>query len=198
MTASRRVRLSALWAVAAFATSIANGAPSIYKCKDANGGTVFLPTPCGKGVQEVQLHSGNREAATGQASKDANESPAADKQPAPVKVDAIRDISDGVADSHCRDDARKLYIEPDTSSLAHAQAELQALQGRSWVGGSASSRQILDETDQTHMASLRGLIATEQARADATRADSQKRVDGALSQCNDRKRELEESRKRGN
>lgn len=164
-------------------------AGQVFKCKDANGGTIFSPTPCGKGAQEVTLRAGTQgvdAVAPGVP------------QSAPTKVDAIRDISDGVADSHCRDDARNLYIAPSTSSLVQAQAELRRLEERSWVGGSASTRQILSETDQAHMASLRSLIATEQFSADATRMNSQKRVDEALAKCDVRKQEVEESRKHVN
>jgi len=168
-------------------------AGQVFRCKDANGGTVFSPTPCGKDSREVTLRVGNQGASTPPTSA-APES----KPQTPAKVDAIRDISDGVTDSHCRDDARNLYVSPNTSSLERAQAELRALERRSWVGGSAANRQILAETDETHAASLRGLIATEQQNAAATRADSQRRVDEAIAKCDARKREVEESRKRGN
>ena len=167
-------------------------AGQVFKCKEANGGTVFSPTPCGKDAKEVTLRAGNQGAPTLSTSA-VHEA----KPPTPVKVDAVRDISDVVADTHCREDAHTLWVEPNTSSLVHAQEELSALERRQWSGGSNANRQILEENDQTHMASLRSLIATEKQNASATRADSQRRVDDAIAKCDVRKREVEESRKRG-
>ncbi len=168
----------------------------VFKCKDANGGVIFSPAPCGKGAQEVKLPGSKNDAPAERAPNDGRASPAAVYQLPPAKVDAIRDISDGMDDKHCRDDARNLYVSPNTVSLERAQRELRALEGRSWTGGSAANRQILAETDEAHMASLRGLIATEQQSADSVRAESQRRVDDALAKCDVRQREVLESRKR--
>lgn len=191
-----------LWIVFAvsvsFATAASGAEQAVYKCVKADGSVVFSPQACGKGAQEVKMRTGIRAANGEQSSPSAAGSSAGSAPAASAKTDAVRDISDGIDDSHCRDDARKLYVEPNTSSIARAKAELHALERRSWVGGAASTRQILDETDQTHMASLRGLIATEESRADATRADSQKRVDEALTKCDVRKREVQENHKHGN
>jgi len=171
-------------------------AGQVFKCKDANGGVIFSPTPCGKGAQEVKLPGSNKDAPTEHASNDGRASPITANQPPPAKVDAVRDISDAMDDKHCRDDAHNLYVSPNTTSLERAQAELHALERRSWTGGSAANRQILAETDEAHAASLRGLIATEQQSADSLRAESQRRVDDALAKCDVRQREVLESRKR--
>ncbi|MEO7064049.1 MAG: DUF4124 domain-containing protein [Dokdonella sp.] len=191
-----------LWIVFAvsvgFATAASGAEQAVFKCVKSDGSVVFSAQTCGKGAQEVKMRAGSRAANVEQSPRSAAGSSVAPADAVSAKIDAVRDISEGIDDSHCRDDARKLYVEPNTSSSARAKAELKALEGRSWVGGAASTRQILDETDQTHMASLRSLIATEESRADATRADSQKRVDEALTKCDVRKREVQESHKHVN
>lgn len=168
----QRRHVVALWSASLAVLPVgAHAEREIFKCTKPDGSTVFSPTPCSKSATAIQV-------------------PRSDKAAAPQN-DAIRDISDSVADSHCRDDAHKLYIEPDTSAIVRADREMREIQGRTWVGGSAANRQLMAANDETHIASLRGLIATEQARAEAVRKESRARVDAALLQCDKLKSERE-------
>jgi hypothetical protein len=157
--------------------SVVAGEQQVFKCTKADGSVIFSPQPCGANAKEQHVGVTPRA-----GSADAN---------APIENDAVRDISNSVADSRCRDDAHKLYVEPDTSALARAQSELKQVEGRRWVGGSAANRQMAALNDETHAASLRSLIATEGARIDAARAESRKRVDEALRTCDEQKQQRE-------
>jgi uncharacterized protein DUF4124 len=169
-----RFRKQLLFAAAIFASSNAIAEKAIYKCQGTNG-TVFSPTPCGNGAKAVAAPT------------------TASDTPAPN--DAIQDISDGVADSRCRDDARKQYVEPDTSAIARAERDLSEIQGRSWYSANNPAQaQLMASQDATRVVALRNLIATESARADAVRAESRKRVDEALAQCEEQKRARDAAR----
>lgn len=150
-------------------------AQQVYKCTTANG-VVFSPRPCGPAAKLV------------------GEIPSASQSPAAPQNDAVREISDSVADTRCRDDARALYREPDMRSIAQAQREMDEISRRTWYGYDARQVQIMVAQDQTRLVTLRGLIATEQARADAVRAESRKRVDAAMEKCEVAKRERENAR----
>jgi hypothetical protein len=149
---------------------------AIYKCSGPNGSTVFSPTPCGKNAKEVDVSKSSSLSA------------------APSN-DAIRDIRDNVSDIRCRDDAQKLYVEPDTSAIVRAQADIRAAEHRYWVGDSAQAQQMASD-DATRVIGLRNVIATEQARVDAQRAESRKRVDDALRRCEEQKRARDDARQK--
>jgi hypothetical protein len=142
---------------------------TIYKCTKADGSTVFSPTACGKEAKEIGI-------------------PKSSSSSAPPSRDAIRDISDSVADSRCRDDAQRLYVEPDTSVIARAESDIREIQGHRWVAGNnpAQAQQMASD-DGTRMIGLRNVIATEQARVDAQRSESRKRVDAAMATCAEEK-----------
>lgn len=150
-------------------------AQQVYKCTTANG-VVFSPRPCGPAAKVVETI------------------PSASQSPSAPQNDAVRAISDSVADTRCRDDARALYREPDMRSIAQAQREMDEISRRKWYGYDARQVQIMEAQDQTRLVTLRGLIATEQARADAVRAESRKRVDAAMEKCEVAKRERETAR----
>jgi hypothetical protein len=147
---------------------------SIYKCSKPDGSVVFSPTPCGKGAREVGVPKPSS----------VSQAPAAD---------AVRDISDTVADTRCREDAAKLYVAPDTSAITRAEADIRAAEQRYWVGNTAQAQQMASD-DATRVVGLRNLIATERVRVDSQRAESQKRVDAALAQCTEQKRRRSELR----
>jgi hypothetical protein len=149
---------------------------TIFKCTKADGSTVFSPTPCGKGAREIGV-------------------PKPSTLPASPSNNAIRDISDGVSDTHCRDDAQKLYVEPDTSAIARAEADIRATEHRYWIGDTAQAQQMASD-DATRVVGLRNVIATERTHVDAQRAESRKRVDEALARCEDQKRRRDESREK--
>ena len=154
----------------------AHAEKSIYKCPGPNESTIFSPTPCGKNAKEVNVSK-------------------ATSLSTPPSNDAIRDISDNVSDIHCRDDARKLYIEPDTSAIVRAEAAIRDTQHRAWYSESnpAQAQQMASD-DATRVVSWRNVIATEQARVDTQRAESRKRVDEALTRCEDDKRRRDDQR----
>lgn len=148
---------------------------TIYKCAGPNG-TVFSPAPCGKDAKMVAA-------------------PTTTSDAAPASSDAIRDISDSVADANCRDDARKLYIDPDTSAIVRAQNDISEAQHRAWYsGGNPAQAQQMASDDATRVVGLRNVIATEQARVDTQRTESRKRVDEALVRCEDQKRARDQAR----
>jgi hypothetical protein len=164
------------FAVALTCASVAHAEKTIYKCAGPNGSTVFSPTPCGKNAKEVDV------------SKTSSLSAAPSN-------DAIRDISDTVADTNCRDDARKLYVEPDTSVIARAEHDIRELQSQQWYSaGNPGQAQQMASDNGTRTIGLRNVIATEQARADAQRAESRKRMDEALKRCEEQKSAREEAR----
>lgn len=169
------MRLVAGIAIALMVPAVASAATQIYKCTKADGAVVFAPTPCGNGAKEVGASS------TAKALTDTPQN------------HAIRDISDGVDDAHCRDSAHALYRTPDDAAINRAQNELQAVESRTWTGRNEAAAQILNEQDRTRAASLRALISSEQARIDSARADSRRRVDDALAKCADltRKRQVD-------
>jgi hypothetical protein len=170
-------RIALVIALSVFACT-AHAEKAIYKCSGPGGSTVFSPTPCGKGAKEIDV------------SKSSSLS-------APASNDAIRDISDSVADTNCRDDARKLYVEPDSSAITRAESDIREIQGHRWVAGNnpAQAQQMASD-DGTRIIGLRNVIATERARVDAQRTESRKRVDEALAHCDDQKhaREVERTK----
>jgi hypothetical protein len=169
-----RARASLIcWLLLSAATAEAESA--IYKCVKADGSTVFSPSPCGKGAKEIGVPK------------------APNASPSPQANDAIRDISDAVAATHCREDAEKLYVEPDTSAIARAEADIRAAEHRYWVGDTAQAQQMASD-DATRVIGLRNVIATERARVDAQRTDSRKRVDAALAVCAEQKRQRDQHR----
>lgn len=160
--------------VAAFACAAgkALAATAIYKCTKPDGSVVFAPTSCGSNAKTIVAPSPPLSAGMEGA------------PPAVVPQDAaIRAIHDSVEDSHCRDDAHALYREPDHSALNQAQAEIGALEKRIWAGRNAAAVQILAGQDQTRIAALRGIVATEQARIDAGRTESRRIVAEAIAKC---------------
>ena len=157
-------------------SEIAHAESTIYKCMKADGSTVFSPTPCGKDAKEIGVPKSS--------------------DPAAVPAnDAIRDISDSVSDSRCRNDAQKLYVEPDTSAIARAEADIRATQNRYWVGNTAQAQQMASD-DATRVVGLRNVIATERTRVEAQRAESRKRMDEALARCDEQKQHRDETRAR--
>jgi len=149
---------------------------AVYKCTKQDGSVVFSPTPCGRGAKEIGV-------------------PKSPSLSSPSTNDAIRDISDGVSDSRCRDDAHKLYVDPDTSAIARAERDIGEIQGRSWYSANNPAQaQLMASQDATRVVGLRTLIATESARADVVRAESRKRVAEALAQCEERKRARQAAR----
>jgi hypothetical protein len=151
---------------------------TIYKCAKADGSTVFSPTPCGKDAKEIGVPK-----ASDVASQPSN--------------NAIRDISDSVADIHCRDTARSLYVDPDTSAISRAKSEIAEIQSHAWVSANnPAAAQLMANEDATRVVGLRNLIATEQARVDGQRADSRKRADEALAKCAEEKRRRDEQHSR--
>jgi len=163
-------------AIASYCASAAHVEKTVYKCSGPNGSTVFSPTPCGKNAKEVDV------------SKSSSLS-------APQSNDAIRDIGDTVADTNCRDDARKLYVEPDTSVIARAEQDIRELQSQQWYSaGNPAQAQQMASDNGSRTIGLRNVIATEQARVDAQRTESRKRVDEALRRCEEQKRAREEAR----
>jgi hypothetical protein len=136
----------------------AAGEQAVYKCKQDNGSVVFSPQPCGKNAQPMKVEVTPRAAPVV-----ADETVALPvKQNVPENA-AIRDISDSVADTRCRDDARKLSVEPDTSAIAKAEADIREIQSRSWYSqGNPAGAQLMANEDATRVVALRNLIATEQ------------------------------------
>lgn len=166
-----RCRLASL--LLALAWPMAAGAETqIYKCSKADGSVVFAPRPCGANAKEIELR--------GSASVPPS--------------DAVQDISDSVSDSRCRDRARALYNAGDATALVRAQVELYAVENRVWSGQNSAQIQLLVQQDGARAASLRALIASEQARIDSTRAESQRRVDDAMAKCDDLARERRDAR----
>ncbi len=154
----------------------AHAEKAVYKCAGPNGSTVFSPAPCGKDAKEVDVSKSSSLSASS-------------------SNDALRDISDSVADTRCRDDAQKLYVEPDTSAIVRAEKDIRELQSQQWYSDTnpAQAQQMASDNG-TRTIGLRNVIATEQARVDAQRAESRKRVDEALRRCEEQKRAREDAR----
>jgi len=165
--------LAALSSITACALAItAHAETAVYKCAKPDGIVVFTPTPCGANAKTVVAP---RQPGTAVI--------AAPKPAAPNA--AIQAIHDGVEDAHCRDEAHALYREPDRSALTRAQDEINTLEKRTWTGRNAAAIQILVEQDRTRIASLRGIVATEQMRIDTARTEAQHRVDDAIAKCDE-------------
>jgi hypothetical protein len=154
----------------------AHSESTIFKCTKADGSTVFSPTPCGKGAQEIGVPKSTIPAAS-------------------PSSNAIREISNSVSDSHCREDAQKLYVEPDTSAITRAEADIRATEHRYWIGDTVQAQRMASD-DATRVVGLRNVIATERTHVDAQRAESRKRVDEALARCEDQKRRRDEHREK--
>jgi hypothetical protein len=106
---STYLRCAVLFAVLACAT--AHAEKKIYACKDAAGNAIFSPDPCGKDAKELHVDAG---APPTQVVVD----PAAKKaSAAAAPADALRDISDSVADSTCRRDAQNALYYPSDGNL---------------------------------------------------------------------------------
>lgn len=168
-------------AVALLAAPVAAlaGEQKVFKCVSPNGSVTFSPQPCGSNAREVKVGVTPR----GQTSSDR----AVAKT---TQYNAVQAISDSVANSRCRDDARKLYQEPDVSTILRAETEIREIQGRAWYGDSALALQLASE-DATRVVALRNLISSERARVDEARAESQRRMDAALARCDELKQQRE-------
>jgi len=156
--------IAAAIALLAYATPASAG-QAIYRCTGSGGAVVFSPTPCGADAKQISAATPNAPIA------------------APAENAAIKAISAGREDAHCRDAARALYIEPDKSALERAERDAHQIQSRVWSGRNQYQVQMLAAQDRQALIGLQSIIAAEQGRLESARAASRQRVDLALAEC---------------
>lgn len=187
---------------------------TVYKCKDANGNMVFSQSPCASAapVAETCIDADGKER-VGACSKpkqddfgglidpDAQQAQAAaaaksDHDAKHKRPSAVQDIIDSADDANCRRDAKNRYVYPSTDAVDRAQAEIQNIEKSTWyvTGRDASYKAAtLAQNDQQRIATLRQVIAAEAARNDAIRAESDRRLQADLAECDRKKSEREAS-----
>jgi hypothetical protein len=160
------MRVGFLIAIAslAFGTGTAVAAGTIFKCRDANGGTIFSPTPCGKDAKEIRA-----------------DGPSSLKSDAHPTNDAIQGISDSVADIHCRDDA---YAS--TSKLAEADIrtlELRKQELQQWADSLQTGMTKNDASAEVRRSSyVQEIIAIDQ-RIESKRQSAETAYRQGISNC---------------
>lgn len=159
-------------------------AQTIYKCAGSNGSVIYAQSPCGKDARIVmQAHPASAKS----SNDDDSESPSPTRKPDPN----IQAISDSVDDTNCRRDAQRLNVAPPTEQIEQANRQIADLSSRVYANGYAADQQTADE-----IYSLRQVISSEQARNEVLAAESKKRMDDALAECDRKKAELEVRAKR--
>jgi hypothetical protein len=198
--------------IAVFALATSAFGQTVYKCKDANGNMVFSQSPCASPapVAETCIDADGKER-PGACSKpkqddfgglidpaaqqaQANAAAQADQDAKHERPSAVQDIIDSADDANCRRDAKNRYVYPSTDAVDRALAEIQSIQKSTWfvTGRDAPYKAAtLEQNDQQRIATLRQVIATESARNDAIRAESEKRLQADLAECDRKKSERE-------
>jgi hypothetical protein len=177
----RAVALSLL-----FVSTVALAEKRIYACKDLAGNAVFSSQPCGPDARELHVDAGHAVSSapvdgTSPQPSAAGGAPPADKPPS----DAIQDISDSVADSNCRNDARRAGQPPSQAHLQELEAQRQAL-----IKNLAGAQPSSDSEGQS-----RGLdfqIEEERNRLAQQTQKVQQDLRDALAECDRRKAEREQ------
>ena len=173
---------------------------TVYKCTDKLGNPVFSTDPCGKDAKAS--HYDNAPAKPKAAADNQSQNGQVSEAPSPTKRarTAQDDISDSVADSQCRRDAKKLYREPSTAEIDSMSAEANRLEKRVWTVESNRAQPSLQaqydvnslaQQDQQHAATLRQTIAILSAQNESIRAESRRTVDAAFAACDKAKAEPE-------
>jgi hypothetical protein len=171
-----------------FACASAHAEKKIYACKDAAGNAIFSPTPCGADAKELHVDAGAPPAAVAI-------DPAAKKvAPTPASTDAIRDISDSVADSTCRRDAQNaVYYPSDVNLLDLERRKENIIQQASYANNNLAGA-VWEQGLRKQIGDMEIAIQQERSRiAEARdRADAVHRQ--AIADCDTHKTERERAR----
>jgi len=156
----------------------------IYACKDAAGNAVFSSQPCGPDARELHVDAGH---AISSAPVDGTSPQARSESAAPADTppsNPIQDISDSVADSNCRNEARRMIL-PSPGHLEELEAQRQAL-----IKNLAGAQPASESEAQS-----RGLdfqIEEERNRISKETQKAQQGSRDALAECDRRKLEREQ------
>jgi hypothetical protein len=171
-------------------SSVIGGEQKVYKCVGPNDSVVFSPQPCGASAQEV-----NVDVTPHAVSSSTPDTLTASKRAQQNDADAsLRAMSDSVADAQCERDARKLYIEPDTSEIANLQMQIAGLESSQYMSNTSqgmtvtAQSQLMQQSDRARAASLRAVVATKQMQNETVRTESRKLMQEALLRCDQQKR----------
>ena len=145
-------------------------AQKVYKCTDAGGHTVFSQYECDKDAKAIM------------------DLPKSTASPTTTSDKALKDIASEADHSGCRIDAEKLATYPSTVKIDQARAEIAALEDETHVGTRVEN-EVWRQGTENKIVGLRQLISQEEARNDIVRAESDKRVQAALSECDKKKME---------
>jgi len=162
-------------------------AQTVYKCTGSNGSVTYSQNPCGKDARIVmQAHS---------SSEKSSEADERGSPPPPRKPDAnIQAISDSADDSNCRRDAQRLAAMPSREKIEQANRQIAELNSRIYVndyGQTSAGNAAIANRREEEIISLEQVISSEQTRNEALVAESKKRMDDALAECDRKKTERE-------
>ena len=178
------LRCALLLAMLAYAT--AHAEKKIYACKDASGNGIFSPTPCGADAKELHYDAGTLPlpAKADTAAKKA--------APVPASSDALRNISDGVADSRCRRDAQNAVSYPSEVNLLDLERRKENIikdASNNNLAGAVEEQGLRKQMGDMEIAiqQERSRLAEARDRADAVHRQ-------AIADCNTKKTERERAR----
>jgi len=187
-----RQQFTACIALACIALSGLANAQKVYKCT-VNGIVTFSQQECGKDSKQIADIPKSR----APAAQDDAIGGATHGQQKNYDDANLRAISNSVADAQCERDARKLYIEPDTSEIDALQAQIKRLESSQYMSNTrngmtyTAQSQLIEQADRTRAASLRSVVATKQAQNEAIRTESRKAMQEALVRCDQQRAQRE-------
>lgn len=143
-------------------------AGAVFKCKGANGATVFSEKPCGADAQEVKLRADPVQAAT---------TPESAAQAREAEASTVARNTIGIQARKCRDAANYSVTSVSNSRIAGYRQRIAALEARiatrannlagaTWESGMRQEIAALQQSISTEQASADQLLSAEIARCD--------------------------------
>jgi hypothetical protein len=165
----------------------AHAEKKVYACKDAGGNAIFSPNPCGTDAKELSVDPGRAPAPAARSSGAQTVAP-------PQPSNALQDISDSVADSTCRSDAKRAARYFDDSQIQELERrkrnlETQGTYARNNLAGSVYLNGIRNEIGDLDIA-----IAQERTRITQANAVTESSLTAAYAECDKRKADRAQAR----
>jgi hypothetical protein len=166
----------------------AHAEKKVYSCKDAAGNAIFSPNPCGTDAKELNVDAGRAPAVA---------APAVDGKGAPQSPphsDALQDISDSVADSNCRSDAKRAAFYFDDSQIKELERRRHNLEVDASYANNNLPGAVYESGIRKQIGDIDVSIAQERARITQANTAADATYRATLAECDKRKAEREKAR----
>jgi hypothetical protein len=175
-----KMKLFLFCALALLATA-AHADRKIYSCRDAAGNAVFSPQPCGADSKEVAIDAGH-----------------AGNDTQPQSSDAINAISDGVADSDCRREAKKNSVYSNDATIQDLERRKKNLADQASYANNNLAGATYESGIRQQIGDLDIAISQERTRISAENAKVDSDYRAAVAECDRFKAERNQQRSNGN